>query len=175
MEKGQLIEELKQILIKEIPNAVRNIKLSDEDKVCYLSLLGTDYEPVLGLITLGIDSYRNQIIEEYGINDKYSIWNSGEMPVEYQTIILDSEFLKKQEELVKLFGDAEWEEGWQACQNLRFEVAKELNTYDWSDILSLTEDFIVYSDWEAIDVKNRDLLPSIPERKIEKLVKNGLI
>ncbi|WP_342431335.1 hypothetical protein [Neobacillus sp. FSL H8-0543] len=176
MERDQLIEELKQILIREIPNAVRNIRLDEEDKVCYLSLLGTDYEPVLGLITVGIESFRKKIIEEYGIEDKYSIWNSGEMPVEYQTgIDNNSSFLKKQEALVELFGDEEWEESWEACQTLRFEVAKELNTFNWNEILPLTEDFVVYSDWEAIDVSNGDLLRSVPKEKIEILINKGLI
>lgn len=60
MGKDELLLELKQVLLREVPNAVQKIKLNQGDKVCYISLLGTDNEPVLGLITLGIESHRNR-------------------------------------------------------------------------------------------------------------------
>lgn len=68
-----------------------------------------------------------------------------------------------------------WEEFWEDCQTLRFEAAKQLNTYNWSDIISISDDFVVYSDWESIDVANGDLARSIPREKIDILVEKGLI
>ncbi|SOC44246.1 hypothetical protein [Ureibacillus acetophenoni] len=176
MDKKQLMNDLKQIVLKEVPNAVKKITLENEDKVCYISLLGTDDEPVLGLIQLGIESYRNEIINEVGIDDKWTIWNSGEMPVDYQTVIDENhpEFREKQELLVKAFGD-DWEDLWEDCQTLRFELAQELNQYNWSEILPITEDFVVYSDWEAIDVTNGDLERSIPIEKLNIIKDKQLI
>lgn len=176
MDKKQLMNDLKHIVLKEVPNAVKEIKLDKEDKVCYISLLGTDYEPVLGLIQLGIESYRNEIIKEVGIENKYSIWNSGNMPVEYQTVIKTdhSDFAEKQDLLIKVFGD-DWEDLWEASQALRFELAQEFNQYNWSEILPITDDFVVYSDWEAIDVINGDLERSIPKEKFNIIKDKQLI
>lgn len=177
MGKDELFLELKQVLLREVPNVVQKIKLNEGDKVCYISLLGTDYEPVLGLITLGIESYRNRMIEESGTDDKWYLWNSGEMPLNYQTSFEDQDqtFQLKQETLMNLFGNEKWEEFWEDCQTLRFEVANKLNTYNWSDIIPTSDDFVVYSDWESIDVSQGDLVKSLPQEKIEILVEKSLI
>ncbi|SOB98514.1 hypothetical protein SAMN05880501_10235 [Ureibacillus xyleni] len=174
MDKKSLMNDLKQIVLKEVPNAVKKVKLDKGDKICYISLIGTDYEPVLGLIQFGIESYRNEIIKSVGIDDKWSIWNTGEMPVEYQTVIDGDNFAEKQEQLVKDFGD-DWENLWDECQRLRFEVAQQLNSYNWSEILTITEDFVVFSDWESIDVANGDLESSIPKEKLEIIKAKNLI
>ncbi|OCA87936.1 hypothetical protein A8F94_08900 [Bacillus sp. FJAT-27225] len=175
MEEEQLLKEMKSILLNEIPKAVKSIRLESGEMVCYISLLGTDYEPVLGYITLGIESHRKEIIEEYGIEDKYSIWNSGNMPINYQTTIEDSTFRAHQDQLAELLRGDRWEEIWAACQALRFEIAMELNSYNWGEFLPVTEDFVVFSEWEAIDVENGDLVPSIPQEKMNVLVEKGLV
>jgi hypothetical protein len=178
MDKKQFLIELKQDLLIKIPNAVKRIKLDEEDRVCCISLYGSDTEPVISLIQLGIESYRDRMIEEEGTDDKGFLWNSGEMPCEYQ-IDLESEdpnFPEKQSTLIELFGgDEEYETWWEICQNLRFEIAYELNNYDWSGVIPTTDDCVVYSDWESIDVNNGDLIRSIPRTKYELLEAKGLI
>lgn len=175
MDKDQLLEEMKQDMLREIQVAVKEIKLDESDEVCYISLLGTDYEPVLGLITLGIKSYRDKMINE-DPQDLLYLWNSGEMPVDYQVgleKVLPS-FEEKQEKFVELIGENEWEYYWNACQDVRFDVAFYLNSLDWSGVLPVTYDFVVYSDWEAIDVENGDLERSIPKEKLLILKESGL-
>ncbi|QJD83284.1 hypothetical protein [Cohnella herbarum] len=178
MIKGQFLVQLKQDLLISIPNAVKRIKLDEGDKVCYIALYGSDDEPVIGLIQLGVESYRKQMIEEEGTDDKWLLWNFGEMPVNYQ-IGLESEdpnFPEKQNTLIEIFGgQEEYEEWWEVSQNLRFEIAYELNNYDWSGIIPTSDDFVIYSSWEAIDVINGDLTRSIPKNKYELLESMGLI
>lgn len=176
MGKDQLLEEMKQDMLREIQIAVKEIKLDESDEVCYISLLGTEYEPVLGLITLGIKSYRDKMIKEEHPQALWYLWNSGEMPVEYQVgleKVLPS-FQEKQEKFVELIGDNEWEDYWKACQDVRFEVAYQLNSLDWSGILPVTIDFVLYSDWEELDVENGDLERSIPKEKLTILKEFGL-
>ncbi|WP_150272881.1 hypothetical protein [Paenibacillus tepidiphilus] len=176
MGKDQLLEEMKQDMLREVQIAVKEIKLNESDEVCYISLLGTDYEPVLGLITLGIKSYRDKMIKEEHPQALWYLWNSGEMPVEYQVgleKVLPS-FIEKQEKFVELIGDSEWEDYWKACQDVRFEVAYQLNSLDWSRILPVTTDFVLYSDWEELDVENGDLERSIPKEKLIILKELGL-
>ncbi|WP_340007312.1 hypothetical protein MHH52_06130 [Paenibacillus sp. FSL K6-0276] len=117
MGKVKLLEEMKQDMLREIQIAVKEIRLDESDEVCYISLLGTDYEPVLGLITLGIKSYRDKMIKEEHPQELLYLWNSGEMPVEYQVgleKVLPS-FQEKQEKFVELIEDNEREDYWKAC------------------------------------------------------------
>jgi hypothetical protein len=176
MDKEQLLEEMKQDMLREIQNAVKEIQLDESDEVCYISLLGTDYEPVLGLITLGIKSYRDKMIQEEHQQPLWYLWNSGEMPANYQgglEEVLPS-FQEKQNNYIELIGDNEWEACWEACQNVRFDVAYQLNSLDWSAILPVTPDFVIFSDWEDIDVENGDLHRSIPPDKLAILKESGL-
>ncbi|WP_078555940.1 hypothetical protein [Bacillus alkalicellulosilyticus] len=175
MDKKQLLNDLKNIVLTELPNAVKEIKLDTRDKVCYIALFGSDYEPILGLIQLGIESYRNEVIENYGIDDKGVLWNSAEMPANYQNIIRNSEFDEKQKNLEKMLASDDWEEIWEECQTIRFELAQEFNKYNWNEILPITDDFVVFSEWEEIDVINGDLKRSIPKEKLNKLKDKNLI
>lgn len=175
MDKKKLLNDLRNIVLSELPNAVREIKLDKRDKVCYIALFGSDDEPILGLIQLGIESYRNEVIEKYGIDDKWVIWNSAEMPANYQNVINNSEFDEKQQNLGKVLEGDNWEDFWEECQSIRFELAQEFNNYNWNEILPITYDFVVYSEWEAIDVINGDLKRSIPKEKFNRLKDKNLI
>ncbi|OPH50022.1 hypothetical protein BC351_36625 [Paenibacillus ferrarius] len=176
MKKEQLLKEMKQDMLREIRNAVKEIKLRDLDEVCYISLFGTESEPVLGLITLGIKSFRDEMIQEEVSEKLEYLWNSAEMPANYQVgleKILPS-FQNKQELFMELTEDDDWEETWEASQNVRFEVAYELNSFDWSGVLPITSDFVIYSEWEAIVVEDGDLTRSIPTEKLQLLKEQGL-
>jgi hypothetical protein len=177
MDKNQLIEEIKVAMVSEIQNAVRKVRLEKSDKVCYISLYGSNDEPVLSLITLGIKSYRDKMLREEHSQILWYIWNSGEMPACYQVgleSVLPS-FSEKQEEFISLFGEEEWKGLWELCQSTRFDVAFQLNQKNWDNIIPVTDDFVVYSDWDDIDVENGDLMRSIPDEKIKLLKEKGLL
>ncbi|MDQ6422442.1 hypothetical protein RB620_23710 [Paenibacillus sp. LHD-117] len=177
MKKEQLLEDMKQDMIHGIKNAVKAIKLDSDDEVCYISLLGTDYEPVLGLITLGIKSIRDEMLQEEESHKHWYIWNSGEMPARYQAgpEKVSATFEAKQTKFLELSEGDDWEVTWESCQKVRFEVANQLNSVDWSDTLPVTADFVLYSDWEAIDVDGGDLIKSMPADKFHVLKQQSLI
>ena len=177
MENNLLLEELKVAMLSEIQNAVRKVKLEPSEKVCYISLYGSDDEPVLSLITLGIKSYRDEMLKEGHRQIFWYIWNSGEMPACYQ-IGLESvlpSFSERQEEFKSLYGEEGWKDLWELCQNTRFDVAYQLNHKNWDNTIPVTDDFVVYSDWDDIDVENGDLKRSIPDEKIKLLKEKGLL
>jgi len=171
----QLLTELKQSMLQEIPRAVKEFKLSNGDEVCYISLLGTNYEPLLGLITLGIKSCRDEMLQEGSID---KLWKSGAMPCQYQIGLekLPVSFAEKQEQFVDLHRNGDqWEDACDVCRQIRCEVAYQLNGLNWSTTIPVTDDFVVYSEWEAIDVKNGDLERSIPKDKLSLLKERGLL
>ncbi|MCP1135222.1 hypothetical protein NKT34_18135 [Paenibacillus polysaccharolyticus] len=50
------------------------------------------------------------------------------------------------------------------------EVAYELNvTTNWPEYSKLTDNFVVFVEWEAMDIMNGDLHASIPASKLELL------
>jgi len=55
------------------------------------------------------------------------------------------------------------------------EVAYAINEHDWSESIPITDDFIVYVDWEGLDVSKGGLLNSIPYHKLELLREKGLL
>lgn len=55
------------------------------------------------------------------------------------------------------------------------EVAYALNEkMNWSDYSILKENFVVFVEWEAMDVMNGDMQESIPPAKLEVLQSEGL-
>ncbi|WP_434756643.1 hypothetical protein [Paenibacillus amylolyticus] len=55
------------------------------------------------------------------------------------------------------------------------EVAYELNvTTNWSEYSKLTDYFVVFVEWEAMDVMNGDLHASIPANKLALLQSEDL-
>ncbi|MOA59034.1 hypothetical protein D3C78_1835570 [compost metagenome] len=55
------------------------------------------------------------------------------------------------------------------------EVAQAVNETNWSQYPLLSNDFIVYVDWEGLDVIDGDLEASVPLLKLEVLRSKGLL
>jgi hypothetical protein len=170
MEKELLLNQMKQDMLAEIKNAIKEVKLRDSDEVCYISLFGSAYYPVLSIITLGLKSCRDEIVQKKaGSSDRLaSIWNCAEMPARCEIGMEDltPSFADMQQRYNELTDDDDWEETWEACQEVRFEVAYQLNALDWSEIIPITDDFVVFSEWLSIMVKDGDLARSMPPEKL---------
>lgn len=102
----------------------------------------------------------------------YVIWSPGEQPVNYQKDLSDHELIQKLRTLIYYWHNTEnwWEEG----QKLWQEVAYALNEMIWSDYPLLTENFVVFVDWEGMDVLNGGFEESVPLTKLEMLRSEGL-
>lgn len=90
----------------------------------------------------------------------------------YQKDLSDPELIQKLRTLIYYWHNTEnwWEEG----QKLWQEVAYALNEMIWSDYPLLTENFVVFVDWEGMDVLNGGFEESVPLTKLEMLRSEGL-
>lgn len=166
-----MIDELKKEIINElihlIPKAVSEIDKPKNDKVCFIALYRDDYNPLVSLIQLGLVKYRQECLENSGF-----CFNSGEQPAKYQNDLPDQKLKEKEKLLISMSSpDDYYGEWWKQTEQIMFEVSMRLNEYEWNEILDITDDFIVFVDWEAWE---GDLSLSVPKEKIEKLIKNGL-
>ncbi|MDF2653154.1 MAG: hypothetical protein K0Q73_8959 [Paenibacillus sp.] len=166
-----MIEELKKEIINElinlIPKAVSRIEKPSNDKVCFIALYRDDYDPLVSLMQLGLVKYRQECFENSGF-----CFNSAEQPAKYQNDLTDQSLKEKEKLLISLCNpDDYYGEWWKQTEQIMLEVSMKLNEHDWSEILEISDDFIVFVDWEAWD---GDLSSSVPKEKIEKLIEKGL-
>lgn len=164
-------EELKQEIINElihlIPKAVAEIEKPDDEKICFIALYRDDYDPLVSLIQLGLVKYRQECFESSGF-----CFNSGEQPAKYQNELTDEKLKEKEKGFISMFNpDDYYGEWWKQTEQIMFEVSMRLNEYEWNEILDITDDFIVFVDWEAWE---GDLSGSVPKEKIDNLIKKGL-
>jgi hypothetical protein len=174
MDKLNLLKkEIINDLVKLVPEMVCKIQVPEDEVVCYLALVSDDYNPLVALLQLGFESVRKDSLEKYGL---HGAWNSGNQMQKYSLKIKENHFLSKERNLIELCGgENHYDVWWAQSQQVMFEVAKRLNEYDWKCSFKLAEDFVVYSDWEAIDVENGDLSLSVPLAKINILKNNGYL
>ncbi|MDQ0913876.1 hypothetical protein [Paenibacillus sp. V4I5] len=166
-----MVEELKKEIINEliplIPKAVSEIDKPHNDKVCFIALYRDDYDPLVSLIQLGLVKYRQECFESSGFS-----FNSGEQPAKYQSDLTDEKLKEKEKLLISMLNpDDYYGEWWKQTEQIMFEVSMRLNEYEWNEMLDITDDFIVFVDWEAWE---GDLSVSVPKGKIENLIKKGL-
>jgi hypothetical protein len=68
--------------------------------------------------------------------------------------------------------DREWDD----IRRLMSTVARELNLYDWREILNTTDDFILFAnDYETMEDVHDEIRACVPEDKLRLLRANGLL
>ncbi|MBU7317141.1 hypothetical protein [Paenibacillus oleatilyticus] len=179
-EMNAMKSEIIDMLITLIPDAVKEIQVPIEDKVCYIALYRSDSHPLVGLIQLGIETRRNKMKDEAGI---WGAWNSGDQPVKHQNDLNDELLKEKLKRLLEICGESggyegEWYEAewWIRCTEIMNEVSLKLNEYEWNSYFkNITDDFVVYVDREDLDVENGDLELCVPQNKLKLLKGKGLV
>ncbi|WDQ35128.1 hypothetical protein PTQ21_13205 [Paenibacillus marchantiae] len=173
-----LRESVKKGLILALKEIVGALCEKQSNKTyCFLSIylhdeVHTVYSPIFHP---GWQEVREEQIEEKDEDEDYyyRIWSSGEHPVNDQQELMDHDLIQKLRTLImywRSIGDW-WEEG----MSLWKEVAYDLNeTTNWSAYSGLTENFVVFVEWKAMDVMNGDLQESIPSAKLEVLQSEGI-
>ncbi|WP_145412204.1 hypothetical protein [Paenibacillus xylanexedens] len=172
------VQTLRETVKKELMLAVKQTidKLCDspsESSYCFLSIYLHDevhavYSP---MFNPGWDEVREEQIEEKDEHDEYyhyRLWSSGEHPLNDQQELEDHDLIQRLRTLIIYWRSrGDWfEEGKRLWQ----EVAYELNvTTKWSEYSQLTDHFVVFVEWEAMDIMNGDLHASIPAGKLELL------
>ena len=166
--------EVKLELSAEMEIIVRDIRNKVQGKnVCFIAIYLHDeidgiYDPVFHP---GLEQVRLEQIEQE--KDIYTIWASGEHPINYQVGLSNKELLEKLQKLTMYWAmRGSW---WIQGKKLWQEVAYTVNQQDHSENLSVTNDFIFFVDWERFDVKKGGLAKSVPEEKLEILRAGGLL
>ncbi|BFT70129.1 hypothetical protein [Paenibacillus sp. P36] len=173
-EANDLKQEIINDLLILIPKAVKEISIPEAQKVCFVALYRNDYDPLVRVIQLGFEDVRQSNFEKDGI---WLAWNSGDQPRKYRNDLSGTSIKEKEERFINMHDpDEYYGEWWKQCISIMDQVSLKLNEYDWNSIFgNITDDFVVYVDWEGLDVENGDLTNCIPPKKLEKLKNKGLI
>lgn len=173
-EAVHLREVVKKGLIAETVSLFDRIRqqLSGE-RLCFVAIYlhgepNGLYDPIYHP---GLEKIRMEQLEQN--KGLHTFWNSGEHPGNYQVSINNSELLENLRKLINYWGfKSNW---WVQGKKFWHEVAYAINELDWSESIPITDDFIVYVDWEGLDVSKGGLLNSIPYHKLEILRQKGLL
>ena len=164
-----LRETIKEGIILDLKEIIDDLCKNQPGKeYCFMSIylheeVHTVYSPIFHP---GLQKVRKkQIVEE---KDYYYLWNSGEHPVNDQQELTNRHLIQKLRALIMYWrSNGDW---WMEGVRLWKEVAYALNEKtNWSDYSNLTENFVVFVEWEAMDVMNGDLQESIPSAKLRRL------
>lgn len=163
-------DELIQALVEIISELCED---QSGKEYCFMSIYLHDevhkvYSPIFNP---GLQEVREEQIEE---NDEeedeyyYTLWNSGDHPMNDQQELTNQHLIQKLRTLIMYWrSNGDW---WMEGVRLWKEVAYALNEKtNWSDYSNLTENFVVFVEWEAMDVMNGDLQESIPSAKLRRL------
>ncbi|MRN57269.1 hypothetical protein [Paenibacillus monticola] len=176
----QGISALREVLKREVINESAILFKSTAQKIngeqlCFF-VLYLDDDPLDCLVDPlyepGLERVRVKQIEEN--HNQFSLWSGGEHPTRFKTYIENQELLKKLRALYvhwSLEGD-----GWNCLhkrQEFWQEVAYSLNEVDWSEYFPVTDDFVVFVDWDGIEIDNDEQLKAIPVHRQVKLREIG--
>jgi DNA-binding cell septation regulator SpoVG len=173
-EAAALSEEIKSALTAQNAQVFLSIrKKLQGEKVCFVAIYLHDephgiYDPIFhpGLASVRLEQFEHK-------TDLNTLWSSGEHPVTFQETLGDKELLEKLQKLTMYWNmKGNW---WTQGKKLWQEIAYGLNQLDWSNQLPVTDDFIVFVDWEGLDVKKGGLEKCLPEEKNQALRAKGLL
>lgn len=174
-----LRETVKEELFQALKEIISDLCENQSGKeYCFMSIylhdeVHTVYSPIFHP---GLKEVRDEQVEENDNNEDeyyYTIWNSGDHPMNDQQELTDQHLIQKLRTLIMYWrSNGDW---WEEGMSLWKEVAYALNEKtNWSDYSILTENFVVFVEWEAIDVMNGDLQESIPHAKLLRLQSENL-
>ncbi|AKG35297.1 hypothetical protein [Paenibacillus durus] len=170
-----LRETLKAEVIRETENIFKaTAEEINGEQVCFFSIYldGDPLDnPLDPIYQPGFERVRVVQLEQN--ENQYFLWSAGEHPMYYQTGIKNEELRTKLHMLYVHWSLRE------DCytERMKFwqEVAYSLNESDWSEYLPVTDDFVIFVDWEEVDFAQGEHLQGIPEHKQEILRAKGLI
>ncbi|MBY0118000.1 hypothetical protein [Paenibacillus xylanexedens] len=174
-----LREKVKEELIQALKEIVSDLCENQSGKeYCFMSIylhdeVHTVYSPIFHP---GLQEVREEQIEENDNDEEeyyYTLWNSGDHPMNDQQELTDQHLIQKLRTLIIYWrSNGDW---WEEGVSLWKEVAYALNEKtNWSDYPILTENFVVFVEWEAMDVMSGDLQESIPPAKLLSLQSDRL-
>jgi hypothetical protein len=158
-EKGQTFRSIRQAatqkLIESIVQRLRAENISE--KLCCINLFyqsGSSHFPPT--IFLSRDADRQKLLASNNPEAKYYIFNPGLIGEPWYLEITDPDTLEICSQLEQ---EIQSDQKWDAATGILREVAAALTHFNWSNILNITPDFVVFAiDWEVEGDRLADVL-----------------
>jgi hypothetical protein len=181
-----ILLKIEALLVSHIPKVVKAAKLREPVYCLRIWYNGTDsLETAVPWLMLVKESTRKSFIRKHGKKAPYYIWCADEATNDESTNTVQSFNVQiDNEELVKQYGlwyehlcDLDDDEELQPFREMSQRVAAKLNTLDWSAIVPVTDDFVVFpadgSHTFCDDLG--DLNASVPEERLNLLRSRNLL
>ncbi len=158
-----LLDIVRNLLIESIIQKVSTLDLKESVYCIALVWSPGQLSSLPPYIWFGLTREREQYIEEYEDDARMYFWNTAEFSV-YADLKDDNELVKSCNLLDQQCNiRADWDE----TSKMLNEVAKFLGTFDWSERLQTTSDFVVFAN----DIEGSDFRQNFKFSVSEKLFK----
>lgn len=167
-------EAVREDLVARIPRTVAAMEI---DRPAYCVALAYSSEPGGYLVYVGLEEAREELLSTP--DGAEWIWNAPDMEggddADLSSEVETTARLLFQELRLADADDPTARPGTERSRDLICEVAKELNSFDWSRVLPVTGDFVVYAtDMELVDVE-RNMAYCVPPSRLADLRSCGLL
>jgi hypothetical protein len=169
----QLSKAIHRKLVNLIPKVIRRAK-KKEPAFCVALAYDFENDPLPPYLGIGTVRERDRWLQEKGKEARAFLWNPAEYArYEDGTLNLVDKRLEEDCEILCQLLLAKFDT-WTA-QKLLNGVTMELNRHDWSKVLPVTDDFVVYAvDLEGAHLQ-KNLKAGVPRQKLNLLRKRKLI
>lgn len=146
------LKQMEEILIAEIPKAVKAARLTDPVYCLRIWYNGTDsMEDAIPHLLLVKDSTRQAFVKEHGKNvvllSEY-LWCADEATADedwsYDVSLPEAKLLPPYKVWYTYLCDQDDDEELQPFREMVQRVSKQLNQLDWKSIIPVTDDFVVF-------------------------------
>ena len=166
-------EAVRRELVARIPQTVAELA---SENPAYCVALAYFSEPGPCMVYVGFEDAREELLSTP--DGKDWVWNAADMSGGIEpdlSAVEDTARLLFQELTLADADDETARPGTERNRELVCEVAKELNSVDWSSVLPVTDDFVVYAtDMELVDL-DTNMAYCVPQSLLDAFHSRGLL
>jgi len=142
------LAQMEELLVVEIPKAVRSASITEPAYCLRLWYNGTDSaEDAVPWLMLVKESTRQEFLAKHGANAPYYLWSADEatLPGQSYNINLPEKPLQRPySKWYRYICKVEDDEELQHFREMMQRVARRLNQLRWQDLAPVTDDFVVF-------------------------------
>lgn len=184
-------KRLEDLLVKTIPDAVKEAELAEPSYALMICYCGEDMlSSYSGFLVMAPKSVRDSFVADYDAPDDDRLlvytWAPDELRNREETVELDScstdsdEFELREAALVlmELCDEGDHQLDVETLVTPLRRAARRLNQLDWSEIAPITDDFVVTAldnTGEGEFDTRTDISASVPQEKLKRLQSRGLL
>jgi hypothetical protein len=182
----RLLAQIEAALIELIPAALKEKRISRPSYAVFLVYMDTTTNEYTPYLLVAMDALRQYALERRGESASFYIWR----PVQelhyrknefFEVALTDRTLSKKVDKCYRLLSEAPGADtvddnvSLLPFRRMMRNVARQLNSYSWSDVLPTTDDFVVVAtDWSGFWVGD-DVPRSLPDDRRELLESRKLL